>query len=121
MRGDARLTRAINRSLMGWWKHDQEQGDAALLTLMSSPREGTEGTSRTLHPRGHASRPGSPGVRVSEGHLWVDPINEIEIAQRFIPRLNHHQNNLSSHLHRPQHPASYLVRNDNLPNARPSS
>jgi predicted nucleic acid-binding protein len=53
--------------------------------------------------------------------LWVDPINEIEIAQRFIPRLNHHQNNLSSHLHRLQHPASYLVRNDNLPNARPSS
>src|SRR6266446_6779362 len=71
MRGDARLTRAINRSLMGWWKHDQEQGDAALLTLMSSPREGTEGTSRTLHPRGHASRPGSPGVRVSEGHLQL--------------------------------------------------
>jgi hypothetical protein len=53
--------------------------------------------------------------------LWVDPINEIEIARGFIPRLNHHQNNLSSHLHRLQHPASYLVRNDNLPNARPSS
>ena len=53
--------------------------------------------------------------------LWVDPINEIEIAQRFIPRLNPHQNNLSSHLHRLQHPASYLVRNDHLPNARPSS
>jgi len=56
-----------------------------------------------------------------ETELWVDPINEIEIAQRFIPRLNHHQNNLSSHLHRLQHPASYLVRNDNLPSARPSS
>ena len=53
--------------------------------------------------------------------LWLDPINEIEIAQRFIRRWNHHQNNLSSHLHRLQHPASYLVRNDNLPNARPSS
>ncbi len=53
--------------------------------------------------------------------LWVDPINEIEIAQRFIPRLHHHQDNLSSHLHRLQHPASYLVRNDKLPNARPSS
>ena len=54
-------------------------------------------------------------------NLWIDPINEIEIAQRFIPRLNHHQDNLSSHLHRPQHPASYLVGNDNLPNAQPSS
>ena len=53
--------------------------------------------------------------------LWVDPINEIEITQRFIPQSNPHQDNLSSHLHRLQHPASYLVRNDNLPNARPSS
>jgi 2-polyprenyl-6-methoxyphenol hydroxylase-like FAD-dependent oxidoreductase len=40
-----------------------------------------------------------------ERDLWVDPINEIEIAQRFIPRLHHHQDNLSSHLHRLQHPA----------------
>ncbi len=60
-------------------------------------------------------------ARQHRANLWVDPINEIEITQRFIPQSNPHQDNLSSHLHRLQHPASYLVRNDNLPNARPSS
>jgi len=30
---------------------------------------GAKGTSQTIHLRGHASRPGSPGVRVTERHL----------------------------------------------------
>src|SRR5712692_872735 len=80
-------------------------------TLKPQFVEGNKGAFKTIHPQGDASRPGSPGVRVSEGHLRLteNVLCEQRRNLRHLPTLGRRTDRKSTRLNSSHSSISYAV------------